>query len=175
MSLFKADLNQQALLHTRHRVKRTFEYRVDARCENVGMLEEHLSDLLKEVNPTAVYDEFCRQFHKYEQAGDYESILRVFNQKSSDKLQRGTALWSAEPRQVHRSLINILRHNTPHAERIRAAVRKCLAADELQSVQPKRKEVQPHPQSPGQKDSPEKRFHAKKKRQRHRDRTDRKL
>lgn len=176
LSLFKADLNQQALLHTRHRVKRTFEYRVDARCENVGMLEEHLSDLLKEVNPTAVYDEFCRQFHKYEQAGDYESILRVFNQKSILISCNVAQLCGLQSRDKYiEALINILRHNTPHAERIRAAVRKCLAADELQSVQPKRKEVQPHPQSPGQKDSPEKRFHAKKKRQRHRDRTDRKL
>lgn len=176
MSLFRADLNQQALLHTRHRVKRTFEYRVDARCENVGMLEEHLADLLKEVNPTAVYNEFCRQFHKYEQAEDYESILRVFNQKSILISCNVAQLCGHQSRDKYiEAVINILRHNTPHAERIRAAVRKCLAADELQSEQPKRKEEQSHLQTPGQKDTPEKKFHAKKKKQRHRNRTDRKL
>lgn len=131
ISLFRADIKQQALLHTRHRVKRTFEYRVDARCDNVAMLEEHLTDLLKEINPTSVYEEFCRQFHSYEQTEDYDAILRVFNQKSILISCNVAQLCNLPNRDKYiEAVINTLRRNSPEAERIRAAVRKCLAVDE---------------------------------------------
>ena len=135
ISLFRADLRQQALLHTRHRVKRTFEYRVDARCDNVEMLEEHLTDLLKEINPTSIYNDFCRQFHTFEQTDDYNAILRVFNQKSILISCNVAQLCNMPNRDKYvEAVINTLRHNTPAADRIRAAVRNCLAVDTLQSA-----------------------------------------
>lgn len=51
LSQFRQDLRQQALLHTRHRVKRTMECRIDGRFTNINMLEDHIFDLVKEINP----------------------------------------------------------------------------------------------------------------------------
>lgn len=82
ISMFKAEITAQALMHTRHRVKRTVEYRVDARFPNITKLEEHLEGLLNEINPRKYYEQFCREFHAYVRDGDYASILRVYNQKS---------------------------------------------------------------------------------------------
>lgn len=82
MAMFKAEITAQALMHTRHRVKRTVEYRVDARFPNITKLEEHLDGLLDKINPRKIYEQFCRDFHTYVNTGDYAAVLRVYNQKS---------------------------------------------------------------------------------------------
>lgn len=166
ISLFRADLRQQALLHTRHRVKRTIEYRVDARCDNVEMLEEHLTELLKEINPTSVYEEFCRQFHTFEQNENYEAILRVFNQKSILISCNVAQLCDLQNRDKYiDAVINVLRHNTPYAERIRAAVRKCLAADTIQTESEKKPKAEKRPEKQAEKpaaEQPYRQFHSQR-------------
>ena len=82
ISMFKAEITAQALMHTRHRVKRTVEYRVDARFPNINKLEEHLEGLLDQINPRKFYEQFCREFHAYVNSNNYAAILRVYNQKS---------------------------------------------------------------------------------------------
>ena len=166
ISLFRADLRQQALLHTRHRVKRTIEYRVDARCDNVEILEEHLTELLKEINPTSVYEEFCRQFHTFEQNEDYEAILRVFNQKSILISCNVAQLCDLQNRDKYiDAVINVLRHNTPYAERIRAAVRKCLAADTIQTESEKKPKAEKRPEKQAENpaaEQPYRQFHSQR-------------
>lgn len=82
VKLFKGELKQQALLHTRHRVKRTMEMAVDRRFRNIGALEEHLDNIGREIRPHETYDALCRDFNGYVQSNDYRAILRVYNQKS---------------------------------------------------------------------------------------------
>jgi len=82
VALFRSEVRQQALLHTRHRVKRTVEHRIDGRFANITKLEDHLADMVDAINPRAIYEDFCREFHSYVANEDYASILRVYNQKS---------------------------------------------------------------------------------------------
>lgn len=82
MTQFKQEVRQQAMQHTRHKVKRTFEYRVDGKFTNINALEDHITDLVAEINPRGTYEAFCREFHGYVEADDYQSVLRVFNQKT---------------------------------------------------------------------------------------------
>ena len=70
-SMFRTDLRQQALLHTRHRVKRTVEYRIDGRFTNINMFEQHINSLLDELNPRGLYEKFCREFRRYLETSDY--------------------------------------------------------------------------------------------------------
>ncbi|MDE6198167.1 MAG: DUF4435 domain-containing protein [Muribaculaceae bacterium] len=131
LSLFRADLRQQALLHTRHRVKRTMEYRVDARFTDIANLEEHLSSLLDEISPRRIYEDFCKEFHIYEHSGDYESILRVYNQKSMLSSSNVAQMCGFKNKERYiDGVIALLRENRPEAESIREAVRRCLGASD---------------------------------------------
>lgn len=130
LSLFRADLKQQALMHTRHRVKRAMEYRVDARCSDIATLEKHLDGLLGEIYPRRTYEEYCREFHNYDQSGDYTAILRVFNQKSMLTGSNVAQMCGFKSKEAYiEGVVKLLRRETPEAAMIRDAVRRCLGAD----------------------------------------------
>jgi hypothetical protein len=79
--MFTKELKQQALQHVRHRVKRDVEMRIDMKFTSINALENHMVELVSEINPRGLYDQLCREFHIYEDNNDYASILRVYNQK----------------------------------------------------------------------------------------------
>ncbi len=124
---FHHDVRQQALLHTRHRVKRTVEYRVDGRFTNINALEEHMNSLVKEINPRGLYEQFCREFSKYAADGDYSSILRVYNQKSMVPRSNVNGLCglSGSKDAYVQAIIAILKTDTSDADRIREAIIRC--------------------------------------------------
>lgn len=123
---FSHDLHQQALLHTRHRVKRTVEYRIDGRFPNVEMLENHMRDLVSEINPRGLYNSFVAQFMKYKRDYDYASILRVYNQKSMLPASNVAALCGLGGKDEYLAkILEILRYETPDAARISTAIRQC--------------------------------------------------
>lgn len=149
LSLFRADMKQQALLHTRHRVKRTMEYRVDARVDSIDTLQQHLSDLLVEIDAAAIFEEFCSRFAQYEASGDYNSILRVFNQKSMLTSSNVAQLCGYKNKDAYiAGILNVLRHDSPAADAIRKAVRDILGADTIsaESERP-RQEHKSNPQA----------------------------
>lgn len=126
ISMFRQDIHQQALLHTRHKVKRTVEYRIDGRFTDIGMLERHLDGLRKEINPRGLYEDFCREFHRYVDTADYRNILRVYNQKSMIPGSNVAALCGLKNKEDYiKTILNILSENGPGAERIRRAVTDC--------------------------------------------------
>lgn len=126
LAQFRQDIRQQALLHTRHRVKRTLEYRIDGRFSNINMLEDHINDLAREINPRGMYEEFCRDFHRYADTGDYQSVLRVYNQKSMLVTSNVASLCGLSNKDHYiKSVIGILKSNGRDAARIRRAVIRC--------------------------------------------------
>jgi len=130
-AMFKADVRQQALLHTRHRVKRIMECRVDSRSADIATFERHLSGLLEEINPREIYESFCQEFHAYANSGDYESILRVYNQKSMLPSCNVAQLCGFSGKEEYiDGILDLLRKNAPGAEEIRNAVRRCLCGNE---------------------------------------------
>ena len=128
--MFKADVRAQALLHTRHRVKRTVEYRVDARFDDITTMERHLDGLLAMIEPRKIYENFCREFHRYADTGDYAAILKVYNQKSMlpGCNVAGLCGYSNKDEYIH-GIIGVLRHHTPEADKLRCSLRCALGAD----------------------------------------------
>ncbi len=126
MAQFRHDLRRQALLHTRHRVKRTMEYRIDGRFQNIGMLEDHINDLVKEVNPRGLYENFCRDFRRMVAEGNYADVLRVYNQKSMLPGSNVAGVCGLHNKDEYiKVILEILRHDGPEASRLRHAIIKC--------------------------------------------------
>lgn len=127
INMFRTDLHAQALMHTRHRVKRTMEYRVDSRSADIATFENHLQSLLDEINPRHIYDDFCREFHRYADTGDYRAILRVYNQKSMLPSCNVAQLCGYTGKEDYiEGILDVLRANGEAAAAIREAVRNCL-------------------------------------------------
>lgn len=129
---FGNDLRQQALLHTRHRVKRTVEYRIDGRFSNINMLEQHMQGLFDEINPRGLYNDFLSKFTKYKNESDYSEILRVYNQKSMLSSCNVAGLCGLENKDRYvQKILQILRGNSQDAERIARAVKKCFGLEDV--------------------------------------------
>ncbi len=131
LSQFRTELHQQALLHTRHRVKRTMEYRVDGRFTNIGALEEHMQNLIYEINPRGIYDSTCKAFNRFADEADYASILCVYNQKLMIQRSNVAQLcgFTGGKEAYVQAVISVLKSDGPDAQSIRAAVIKCFGLD----------------------------------------------
>ncbi len=130
ISLFDGELKQQALMHTRHRVKRMAECRIDGKFTSIGMLEKHMMQLMHEINPRGLYEEYCRRFREYVERGDYGGVLRVYNQKAMIPGSNVSALCGLQTKDDYvKAVIDILREDGRDAERIRRAVIHCFGLD----------------------------------------------
>lgn len=78
---FEQMLDDQVLQHTRHRMKRDVERKIDARFTCITALELHIKSLIKKLRPRDVFDQLRAEFRKMIKGGDYEGVLRVFNHK----------------------------------------------------------------------------------------------
>lgn len=137
ISQFDSELKQQALMHTRHRVKRVMECRIDGRFASIGMLEKHMVGLVHEINPRGLYETFCRQFRRYVETGDYSGVLMVYNQKSMIPGSNVASLCGLQSKEDYiRAIISILREDGKDAARIRQAVVHCFGLDEPATSQP---------------------------------------
>lgn len=125
--LFKADLHQQALQHTRHKVKRIVEHRIDARFANIKQLETHMKLLPEEVNPRGLYNKLCSDFNRYLKEENYNAILRVYNRKSMLTETHAASIVGLkrdDKESLVRAVLYHLQNETPHAESLRTAIRK---------------------------------------------------
>ncbi|MEE0979981.1 MAG: DUF4435 domain-containing protein [Muribaculaceae bacterium] len=126
---FRREYKKQALEHTRHRVKRTVEYRIDRRFADINKLEEHMVDLVNEINPRGMYNEICLEFTNLLKSNDYHGILRVFNQKRMLGVSGLSAMLGLNsPDDYLRTILTILKSEHAEAETIRKAVLKNLQA-----------------------------------------------
>ena len=129
LAMFRHDVRAQALMHTRHRVKRTIEYRIDGRFADIAALERHISGLLSAIDPRALYEDFCRRFHVIAQSGDYLGVLRVYNQKSMLPGCNVASLCGLKNKDEYiETILTLLRTPAPAAATIRAAARAALRA-----------------------------------------------
>ena len=127
---FRTELRRQALMHTRHKVKRLVECRIDGRFPDIETLEEHMASLPRELNPRGLYNNYCREFQGFVARNDYASILKVFNQKSMLPGSNVASLCGLHDKDDYLyTILKILRSDTPAAERIRRAVIACFNID----------------------------------------------
>jgi len=124
---FKNNLRAQALEHTRHRIKKLVEYRVDGKFHSIREFEEHLNDLPAMLSPRELYDDFCRKFRGYVTAGDYKAILRVYNHKAMLTASNVAGqLRLSSPNKYINTVLNILAGGGDAASEIRAAALEVL-------------------------------------------------
>jgi len=134
IDMFAREYKQQALMHTRHRVKRIVEYRIDGRFSTIDQLEGHMAGLVDEIAPRRLYENYCREFKGYIAAGDYDGVLRVYNRKSMLPGSNVAALLGLNNKDGYINyILRLLRDDDVPAGRIRAAVRHCLGADKTMS------------------------------------------
>ena len=129
--LFTKELKQQALMHVRHRVKRDVEMRIDMKFTSINALENHMVELVSEINPRGLYDQLCREFHTYEDNNDYDSIIKVYNQKLMLGESNVATLCGFKNKEDYiRGILNILKGNSEYAQAIRKAIKACFHVDE---------------------------------------------
>lgn len=80
---FVERIDAQALEHTRYRIKRDVERKIDARFTCITALELHIKGLIHTLRPRETYDKLRSEFRRMANAGAYADILRVFNHKPS--------------------------------------------------------------------------------------------
>lgn len=130
LNTFRADLRTQALQHTRHRVKRMAEYKIDGRFQSIDVLESHLRSLDKAVNPRGIYDQLCAQFHRLVDSGDYAGVLKVYNQKTMLQQSNLPQLLGLSTRDEYvDTVLSILLTDHPSAMAIRQAVLAIFPSD----------------------------------------------
>lgn len=125
MHKFSEMLDAQALQHTRHRMKRDVERKIDARFTCITALELHIKSLIKKLRPRETYDQIRAQFKKMAEGGDYEGVLRVFNHKP---LLTGSCVWrmlgySGLDDYIN-GVIGSMRGEGENATRLRTEIRK---------------------------------------------------
>ena len=131
IEMFTRELKQQALMHVRHRVKHDVELRIDMKFRTISALEEHMIELVSEINPRGMYDQLCREFHAYEDNEDYASILRVYNQKQMLNDSNVATLCGFKSKDDYiRGVLNILKGNSDNAATIRRTIKSCFGIEE---------------------------------------------
>ncbi len=126
IKLFAGEYRQQALMHTRHHVKRTVEYRVDGRFGSIDELEQHMAGLVDEIAPRRIYEQYCREFKGYISDGDYDGVLRVYNRKSMLPCSNVAPMLGLNNKDSYINyVLRLLRDDGEPACRIRTAVRHC--------------------------------------------------
>ena len=123
LKIFDHEIKAQALQHTRHRVKRDVEVRIDMKFKGITALEEHMVDLVNEINPRGIYEDLCRTFRRYVATGDYAGVLKVFNQKTMIGESNVAALCGLRSRNDYvRTVLNLLKHDGAGARQVRLAI-----------------------------------------------------
>ena len=134
---FDNEIKQQALQHTRHRVKHDVELRVDMKFRNISALEDHMIDLVNEINPRGTYEQLCREFHVYVQKKDYAMVLKVYNQKLMLTQSGVAGLCGLKSREDYvKTVLKILKGNVRDAIAIRKAIKQCFGIEKSEEPEP---------------------------------------
>ena len=126
ISQFEKDIESQALLHTRHRLRRQIEHMIDRRLETIDELDVHVRTLTEGIGARRLYKDICQEFRQYVEEKDYTSILRVYNKKGMLPQSRVTQLCGLSNKDKYLSFIlSVLKEDKEDAACIRAAIQHC--------------------------------------------------
>jgi ABC-type dipeptide/oligopeptide/nickel transport system ATPase component len=125
--LFETDLDDQALLHAKHRVRKRLETSLNKKIQTVQELTKHVADLQDSIPVEELYLRLRNKFAAYVEQRDYKSILRVYNQKGMLGQSRLCALLGINNKDNYLNLVlSILKDNGESAETIRIAIKGSL-------------------------------------------------
>lgn len=127
LRLFQEDLQSQALLHTRHRVRRQIELMIDRRVSDISELEDHISKLTENYNTKSIYESLMTEFQQYIHTGDYNAILRVYNQKGLLPRSRILQMCGISTKDAYITFVlSLLKEDKKEAIEIRKAIKEAL-------------------------------------------------
>lgn len=130
IKFFRNDMEQQALIHTRHRVRNGIEFRIDTRVFTIEEFANHIANLTEEIDPYITYNKLMDKFKRYVSDGNYQAVLKFFNQKAMITQSRvGQLCGFTSTEKYINYVISLLRENKKDAEIIRNAVRECFSLD----------------------------------------------
>ncbi len=125
INMFREEIDNQALLHTRHRTKREIECFIDRRSSNIDDYENHIRTLTSDCNPRQLFNELRREFTTYASERQYNKILRVYNQKSMLPNCGIVQLCGFVNKEKYlKFILAILRENSEESDNLRNAMRK---------------------------------------------------
>lgn len=130
---FTSNKGEQALLHTRHRVRRQIEYSIDIKVTSISEFSNHITNLTTNIDPNVTYQKLSSLFGRFISEGNYVEILKYFNQKSMLNYSKITKLCGfASTEKYINFVIEILKEDSRDANIIRNAIRQCFDIDEFQ-------------------------------------------
>lgn len=128
---FSHNLERQALQHTRHRMKRDVERKIDARFSCITALELHIKSLVCKLKPRQTYSVLLRNFRQLLDTHDYAGILKVFNEKTLFRQSCAiTLLGYNTPEEYVDGVLRTLHENTRNADLLKKAIRELFIATE---------------------------------------------
>ena len=129
MQDFGRKYKDQALQHTRHRIKREVEHRVDAKFSGIAEMEAHLQSLPRLLNPRSQYNKLVSEFKRYVDTDDYNAVLKVFNHKPMlGECGVARLLGYNNPTDYIYGVLKALERNEDESELIRNAIKHCFDA-----------------------------------------------
>lgn len=129
MKIFAENYEAQALQHTRHKMKRDVERKIDARFSCITALELHIKGLINKLRPREHFESLMCDFERMLVEKDYQGILRVFNHKpmlTDSNVARLLGFPNAES--YITGVIGALRHTDDAAARLRDEIRSLFVA-----------------------------------------------
>ena len=127
IQLFKNDLEEQIILHTKHKVKKKLESSLNYKIHSFEQLNEHVEEIHERIRVEDVYEAIRRRFVSYIETGNYKLILRVYNQKSMLSDSQVCQLCGVHSKDSYLDyILSLLRKNGNEAETIRKAIRDSL-------------------------------------------------
>ena len=126
IALFSEELEEQALLHTRHRIRRQLEYTIDRRVKTIDELSNHINNLTADIDSKFVFKSICNEFRGFVRDKDYSSVLRVYNQKGMLPQSKVAQLCGLSGKEKYLSFVlSILKENKADAAYLRKAIKAC--------------------------------------------------
>lgn len=126
---FDRRLEEQALQHTRHRMKRDVERKIDARFTCITALELHIKSLVNRLQPREHYNRVAKRFRRLLSEKDIEGILQIFNHKPLLTQSCAIPLLGFKSHEGYiEEVLKVMRRKGAEGERMREAVRQIFIA-----------------------------------------------
>lgn len=122
--LFEKDLDSQVILHAKHLVRKKLETSMDRKINTKEELANHVESIRDNIDVDTIYETIKKEFSQYITTKDYQSILRVYNQKGMLPQSRLCAICGISTKESYLNFIlSILKENKEDAQVIRQAIK----------------------------------------------------
>jgi ABC-type cobalamin/Fe3+-siderophores transport system ATPase subunit len=81
ITLFQTDLEEQAVLYTKHRIRKDIEFNLDPTGKTFDKFKNSFDSYFLTLNIQQIFDNCKNKFREYINNQDYEAILMVYNNK----------------------------------------------------------------------------------------------